>query len=76
MHEAQLPDGSWHTVVRIDCAHQEVHIHTFFGEESRTVIRPIYSQADVIETMQDSYNRIFENWEENERQWRDGRTHD
>ena len=76
VHEICL-NGSWVEIAKIDCAHGEVHKHWPPPDESgrlqRIVILPIYSQEDVEKTYQDSLNEIYDNLEENERKWRDGR---
>ncbi|WP_146070702.1 hypothetical protein [Cryobacterium sp. M91] len=70
-------EEEWHEVAKIDCSHQEVHRHEATkdktGTRLRTVIRVIYSQADVEDTYQNSVDEIFDNLVENEGKWRHGR---
>lgn len=68
--------GRWEEVARVDTAHNEVHVHRFdrdHNQLSREVIRPIRSFADVGEGFDEAYDLMLNQWEDNERRWRDGR---
>ena len=70
-------EEEWHEVAKIECCHQKVHRHEAATGKTatrlRTVIRVIYSQADVEDTYQNSVDEIFDNLVENEGKWRHGR---
>jgi len=64
----------WDPIMRVDCAHSEVHAHRFFPRpERREVMRAIHSQDDVEETHQQSYDLVLDEVDKNERYWRDAR---
>lgn len=70
--QCRQPTGAWEDVVRVDCSHCEVHIH-LPGTPKPLTIREIWVPEDVFNTYDDAYSRIFDNWEQYERQWSDGR---
>ena len=74
MHQKKY-QGTWALVVRIDCAHSEVHRHgaefTSSGTLKRTVIRNISSQKDVEETYYEQIEEIQASFIESESKWDD-----
>lgn len=69
-------DGEWGPILRIDCCHDEVHIHRFDssgGESVRKVLRKIESADDIRMGYDEGEREIFDHWEENVRRWGGGR---
>lgn len=66
-----------HEVQRIDCCHSEVHEHLFSRtkKEQRILIVEIDPEKDSWKTVdaeyEPAYDRYFDNYEENQRRWRD-----
>ena len=75
-HEVEEDDGIVADVVKVDCCDDEVHIHRYDadGEEvTRTTIRPIYTQDDVVRGLDDAKGLVYERWQENHGRWERGR---
>ncbi|MHA3723876.1 DUF7718 family protein [Leucobacter sp. HY1910] len=73
-HEGLLPSGQTDPIMRVDCAHAEVHAHRFCPRpETRELIRIIFDQSDVEATMQDAYDLVFDESAKNERCWRNAK---
>lgn len=76
MQQAMVGPDEWADVVKVDCCHDEVHVHRYSSagvQVSRTVIRPIRSLDDVETGLDEAEELIYEHWEENRRRWNDGR---
>lgn len=68
MTQQTLEDGVWSDVCRVDCSHDEVHVHWFdvAGRQvDRTVIRPITCIDEVHRGWDEASDIVFEGWQEN-----------
>jgi hypothetical protein len=68
-------DEEWMQVVRVDCAHDQVHIHRYVDPEkevSKERFRSITCQEDVVAGYEYAETVIFEKWEMNRRRWEHG----
>jgi len=69
--------GETHEIQRIDCCHSEVHEHIFSRTkpEYRKVLVEIDQSKNPWETVdaeyEPAYDRYIDNYEENQRRWRD-----
>jgi hypothetical protein len=76
MVQETYDEGLWVPVCKIDCKHNEVHMHWYHQSSRQTerkVIHPIESADDVRRGWDEAAELIYGRWEDNRRRWSGGR---
>lgn len=65
----------WKDVIRVDCCHQEVHVHRMYdrNEEVYKVVRRIETPEDLQKGAEEAEAIVYDEWEEHLRRWEHGR---
>lgn len=64
-------DGTWHDVIRFDCAHGTVHSHTFSAGGGDTK-QEIADLDDLDDSCDAVLGKLYDGWEERRRRYRHG----
>ena len=68
-------EGEWDDIIRIDCCHNEVHMHRLYADPDAVykVIRPICTSEDLMKGYDMAVDMMNDEWGEHMRKWQGGR---
>ena len=73
---ARADDNSWQEVAKVDCCHNQVHLHKRRMNKSvddiRDVLREVTRQEDVEETIDQAFDIVHDQYDQHVREWRYG----
>jgi hypothetical protein len=69
----QVHDGGrWHDVVRYDCAHGDVHVHSYWKGRKQPTKKTICSLDEIEDGYKQAETVVVDRWEENRRRYFNG----